>query len=50
LGSCHHGMARAQEADGVTPSKMEGSCDYIKKAAVDMRQWSNLHLGGCATC
>jgi hypothetical protein len=28
-GSCHHGMARIQVADGGTVSNMEGSFEYI---------------------
>jgi hypothetical protein len=27
VGSCHHGMARPQVADGGTASDMEGSCE-----------------------
>jgi len=47
--SCHHGMARPQDPDGGTPCNMEGCCEYIEQAAADIRQWSNLQLGGCAT-
>jgi hypothetical protein len=27
VGSCHHGMARPQDADGGTASDMEGRCE-----------------------
>jgi len=27
VGSCHHGMARPQVADGGTACNMEGSCE-----------------------
>jgi len=30
VGSCHHGMARPQVADGGTASDIEGSCQYIE--------------------
>ena len=33
MGPCHHVMARPQVADGETASNMEGSCEYIEKAA-----------------
>jgi hypothetical protein len=30
VGSCHHGLARPQVADGGTASNMEGSCEEIE--------------------
>jgi hypothetical protein len=50
VGPCHHGMARLQVADGGTASDMEGSCEYIKKAAADSRIGVVLQLEGWTKC
>jgi hypothetical protein len=50
VGSCHHGMARPQVADGGTAFNMEGRCEYIEKAIADSRQSMVLQLGGWARC
>jgi len=50
VGSCHHGMARVEVADGGTASSMEGSVEYIEYKSADSRQGVVLQLGGCASC